>query len=124
MTILKMRAAIDQEKARSAWSKGVKNYAHELLDNYCGSLEESEYVHDKKILLNGADSWKHYSWSGCSYCYDEDIAQALCNPSELKKTKGGLNRPNSREEWLDVQVRALTQAERLLYRLSKAIGER
>lgn len=39
-----------------------------------------------------------------------DIAELLCSPSELKRKKYGERRPNSREEWLDVQARALAQA--------------
>lgn len=42
--------------------------------------------------------------------YDSDIAERLCNPSELKKTRNGERRPNGREEWLDTQARALFQA--------------
>ena len=34
----------------------------------------------------------------------------VCTPSELKRTDGGMNNPNSRETWLDVQSRALYQA--------------
>ena len=47
-----------------------------------------------------------------------DIAKRL-GTSELKKSKNGENKPNSREEWLDTQARALTQAERLIIRLAK-----
>lgn len=66
----------------------------------------------EKALLNGADDWNAYSWGGCALCYDGDIAERLCSPSELKKTRNGERRPNSREEWLDVQARALYQAAR------------
>lgn len=34
----------------------------------------------------------------------------VCTPSELKRTDGVMNNPNSRETWLDVQARALHQA--------------
>lgn len=47
---------------------------------------------------------------GCSLIYDSDIAERLCCPSELRKTHNGERRPNSKEEWLDTQARALTQA--------------
>ena len=46
--------------------------------------------------------------------YDEDIAENLCSPSELKKCKNGMLRPNKQEQWLDVQARALLQAEKLI----------
>ena len=61
-------------------------------------------------MLNGAQDWEQYSWGGSALIYDGDIAERLCCPSELKKTRNGERRPNSREEWLDVQARALYQA--------------
>jgi hypothetical protein len=75
---------------------------------------------DRKALLNGADNWNESSWGGCYEIYNSDIAERLCTPSELKKTRQGERRPNSREEWLDVQARALHQAERLILRLARA----
>lgn len=64
----------------------------------------------QKVLLNGADNWRHYSEGGCSLVYDEDIAERLCTPSELKRCKGGLKAPNARETWFGKQARALYQA--------------
>lgn len=61
-------------------------------------------------MLNGAQDWGQYSWGGSALIYDGDIAEHLCCPSELKKNRHGERRPNSREEWLDVQARALYQA--------------
>ena len=78
-----------------------------------GYFEELDLTESKKVraaLLNGAADWSQYSWGGCSLIYDGDIAERLCCPSELKKTRNGERRPNSREEWLDVQARALFQA--------------
>ena len=78
-----------------------------------GYFEELDLTESKKVraaLLNGAADWSQYSWGGCSLIYNSDIAERLCNPSELKKTRNGERRPNSREEWLDVQARALFQA--------------
>lgn len=46
---------------------------------------------------------------GCGLIYDRDIAETLCTPSELRKTKNGERNPNSREQWLDVQARAAFQ---------------
>lgn len=40
----------------------------------------------------------------------------LCTPSELRRTHNGERRPNSREEWLDTQARALYQAARRVKR--------
>lgn len=119
-TIKEIRQAIENEKARSAWDKGKKAYALELLDNFPEDHEFYASPADKKELLNGAADWSQYSWGGCSLIYNSDIAQRLCSPSELKKTHNGERRPNSREEWLDVQARALFQAAHMICRLAQS----
>lgn len=116
MTICELiRLKLENENNRSAWAKGVNNYAFDLVDE----LEEAtkDYGRDpfnseelKKWCLNGADGWTAYSYNGCSLCYNTDIAERLCTPSELKKKRGGVLNPSSRESWLDVQARALYQA--------------
>lgn len=124
MNIEKLRESIAAEKQRSAWDKGVTQYALELVDELAeqingGYFEESDLTESKKVraaLLNGAADWSQYSWGGCSLIYDGDIAERLCCPSELKKTRNGERRPNGREEWLDVQARALFQAANRVYR--------
>lgn len=116
--IEKLYQSIESEKQRSAWNKGVTQYALEMVDQLGeqingGYFEELDLTESKKVraaLLNGAADWSQYSWGGCSLIYNSDIAERLCNPSELKKTRNGERRPNSREEWLDVQARALFQA--------------
>ena len=118
-TINELRAAIENETARSAWNKAVKTYALELIEEMDGNAEFYGSPADKKDLLNGADSWNTYSWGGCSLIYDADIAERTCSPSELKKVNGGERRPNANEEWLDVQARALTQAANRIVRLAK-----
>lgn len=109
---------IERLKVKSAWDKGLKEYMKEFLDSV-DSLQDLTSVHNdeqfEKVLLNGAKNWHDYSWGGCSLIYDEDIAKRLCNPSELKRTKNGQYKPNKREQWLDVQKRALFQASRKLY---------
>lgn len=120
-TVKELRIAIENEKARSAWSKGVKVYALELIEEW----EEGREVHgspmDKKDLLNGADSWKRFSFGGYSLIYDGDIAERLCTPSELKVTRNGERNPNGQESWLDVQTRALFQACNMIMRLAKEV---
>lgn len=116
--IEKLYQSIESEKQRSAWDKGVTKYALELVEQLGeqingGYFEELDLTESKKVraaLLNGAADWSQYSWGGCSLIYNSDIAERLCNPSELKKTRNGERRPNSREEWLDTQARALFQA--------------
>lgn len=112
-------AALEARKDRSAWDKGVTAYAIDLLDQYQerAEFERREAASRKELeewLLNGASTWGEYSWGGSAQIYNGDIAKRLCNPSELKRTHNGERRPNSREEWLDVQARALAQAAKRL----------
>ena len=116
---------LEERKDRSAWSKGVTKYASDLLESlaevidYTGEIPET-FSQFYKAVLNGAENWSEYSWGGSSLILDSSIAERLCTPSELKKTRNGERRPNSREEWLDTQARALSQACRRLYSIYKA----
>ena len=101
-------------KCRSAWSKGVKEYAYMLLDDIFlhsdyKSITNFKALHEE--LLNGEKNWRQFSRGGYALIYDEDIAETLCSPSKLKKCKNGILRFNKKEQWLDVQARALFQAE-------------
>ena len=128
VTYTQLIDGLNNHKTRSAWSRGVKDYALGLMKDYDWEYDGIKMTDDvpeprilKQKLLNGADDWKQYSWGGCGLIYDEDIALKLCNPSELKKVRklnkwGYLEyrRPNAHEEWLDVQARALYQAFMLI----------
>lgn len=107
-------AELNTRKDRSAWDKGVTEYATELAESLDNWDKQPESVAElREMILNGADDWKAYSWGGSSLIYNQDIAERLCSPSELKRVtnKNGLrDYPNSREHWLDVQARALYQA--------------
>lgn len=124
MTINNIRMIIESQKTRSAWNKGVKAYALELVDELDeailnGYFNEEDLESPKMLdrqLLNGASDWNHYSWGGCALIYNEDIAKRLCTPTELKKTDNGSRRPNANEEWLDTQARALWQASAAIAR--------
>ena len=128
MTINELKQAITNEKPRSAWDRGRKVYALELLDDLdeaiTGGYFAAENITDraalKAQLLNGADSWSQYSYSGCALIYDGDIAERLCSPSEYKRSREGERRPNGHEEWLDVQARALHQAANMIMRVARA----
>ena len=114
--ITKSMEELEDRKDRSAWDRGVTNYAYDLLEELKGEIESGYYTDVKtipelkKALLNGANDWSQYSWGGCALIYDYEIAERLCNPSELKKTRNGERKPNRNEEWLDVQAMALYQA--------------
>lgn len=127
MTIYeKMNTELNARADRSAWDKGVTVYALELV----AGLEEAaaynkrnpvDRTECKEWMLNGAQDWNQYSWGGSSLIYDYDIAARLCCPSELKKTRNGERRPNAREEWLDVQARALAQAYKRVISIYKSL---
>lgn len=123
-TILaKAAQTLEQRKDRSAWGRGVADYAVDMLQQiagyynggYISSDDLATWATAEAVALNGARDWSEYSWGGSALVYDGDIAARLCCPSELKKTRNGERRPNSREEWLDVQSRALHQAFRRVY---------
>jgi hypothetical protein len=127
MKISKIKEVINQKKARSAWDRGVKEYALELVETLeegiIGGYFDEEDMQSpnllKRQLLNGASDWKEYSWGGSSLIYDWDIAKRLCTPSELKKNRNGERRPNASEEWLNTQARALYQATMMIFRIVK-----
>ena len=128
LNIEKIRETIENKPVRSAWNRGVKSYAVDLLDDLAENIQGG-YIDPadlespallKKALLNGAADWAQYSWGGCSLCYDGQIAERLCTPSELKRKRGGDLQPNSRESWLDVQARALSQAANCIINAARA----
>lgn len=92
----------------SAWDRGVREYAEELLEK--ARENGIEGTPTAKQLLNGAANWQEYSFAGCSLLRDCDICARLATPSEQRMKKNGEFPPNKRETWLDVQTRALHQA--------------
>lgn len=127
----RMTKELEARKDRSAWDKGVTVYALELVEQLAEAAEGGYIDADnlaaprmlRKTLLNGADDWSAYSWGGCSLICNSDIAERLCCPSELKRTRNGERRPNSREKWLDTQARALFQASNRVYKALRAVME-
>ena len=110
----------------SAWNKGVKLYALDLVDELAEAIESGYFVEEnlsdpkllKRQMLKGAETWLEYAEGGCGLTYDADIAERLCTPSELRRNRSGELPPNSRETWLQVEARALFQAERLIKRIA------
>ena len=78
--------------AKSFWKRGVKEYAIDFIEN----IEDDEII-NKRSILNGAQDFKEYSYSGLTLIYDKDIAKRLCTPSKLKITKNGKKLPNQNE---------------------------
>ena len=112
-----VKKELESRKDRSAWNRGVNGYAFNILRTLEERTEQENRMPENeeealKWALNGAYDWSEYSYSGLAYCYNSQIAKRLCNPTELKKSRGGVLEPNAQESWLDVQARALYQAWR------------
>ena len=125
-TIKQIKEELRKESSRSAWGRGVIAYAEELIDGLYW-MDDSEELNEntlEKTLLNGASDWSAYSWGGCSLIYNGDVCERLATPSEQKRTDGGRLNPNSQEQWLDTQARALYQASNLIARIVKRGGAR
>ena len=101
-TVDEARARVEASKARSAWERGVKEYALELMQDLDGG-EALDLETLERRLLNGAENWQHYSAGASALVYDEDIAERLFPPSRQKRAvnAGGL---------IEAQGRALAQA--------------
>lgn len=115
--------------ARSAWGRGVQEYAVDLVEYIDCDLSVPDvlpatWTDVRALLLNGADDWKRYSYGGCALVYDGDIAERLCTQSELRRNRGGRCNPNRFESWLDVQTRALVQASRIVRREFERLAAR
>ena len=114
MEIKELIYKLENQKTRSKWDKGVVNYSIMILEKIQDDhdqINDNITFNDLEVwLLNGAENWSRYSWGGNALIYNEDIAKMLATPFELKKCNNGEKRPNRKEEWLDTQARALTQA--------------
>lgn len=114
---------IEEKKniSRSAWKKGVCDYAYDLIEDNDNVHFDILGLHEQ--LLNGAENWKAFSYGGCSLIYDNDICERLCNNTEKKLTNYGEKMPNKLENWLDVQARALYQAFEMIKNILEEEGK-
>lgn len=107
---------IENSPARSAWSRGVRSYALDIIDDITEFVKfniSNGYelpLISEDCALNGAEDWSRYATGGCgaALIYSDDIAARLCTPSELRiyKKRGG--------DVMEWQGRALFQAWRLI----------
>lgn len=105
-------AKIQAMRPRSAYSRAIQSYALELLED----IEDHAAPITDDLLRNGARTWNDFSYGGSALIYDEDIAERLCSPSELRRKRGGDVPPSRVTTWLDCQARALYLAARLIMR--------
>ena len=114
-----LKKRVEAYEAASAWGRGVKEYASDLLDHVEEGIKGNWFSDAdilspnllKKELLNGAADWLEYSKAGNALIYDKDIEKRLCTPSGT----------NSWETWIELQARALAQAAGLIVRSAKYI---
>lgn len=118
--------ALKNTEARSTWRKAIREDAVELVEDSFEQVDEIEVGEERgaleKLLLNGADNWSKYSYGCCARVCNEEIAAHYCTPSEYKRSRGGEWNPNRRENWLDLQARALSQASLLISRTVKKLA--
>ena len=110
MTRDELLQALDElPRGRNAWSRAVHQYAREMvadLDHDTVLTRDTA----RRVVLNGAKDAREYSEDGGALIYDSHIAERVCTPSKLRRTRGGDLSPNREETWLDVQTRAISQA--------------
>lgn len=84
-----------------------------------------ELTLDNELIyaLNGAESWKEYSYGACSLICDSDIAERLCTPSELKRKDGGRLQPGRDKTWLEIQELALNTANKRIRNIMRYISK-
>lgn len=111
---------VNNTKTRSAWSRGVKAYALDILASFeesrqwCEANGESVPELNEVTALNGAHDWSAWAYGGCGLVYDAYIAERLCTPSELRKLDGGARVPAGADTWCDIEARAASQAWRMI----------
>lgn len=110
---------------RSYWSRGVasliRDYGEDVLKEHDGEIISAKDFY--KLWNCGNDSLRDAVYSGSFDIWNYDIAKRLCTPSELKKSKEGMRNPNKRENWLDVETRAMYQAMYKSLSIMKIVSE-
>lgn len=131
LVTLLMGGIMAQKMPRSAWDKGVREYAiWHILDSirisgFEGEKQTWTIPQIRELILNGAKDYKHpeseyrawyrYSEGGCALIWNVDIARQLCTPSEFKKAEKAIENETSDTNWVEIQARALYQAALLIY---------
>lgn len=135
MTIEELETKIAGNVPKSAWSRGVKSYALEMLEKIEDTDAQADtitlgdlinhvgYKFIKIGCFTGAlGACSEMSWGGKFEIYSEDIAQRLATPSEIKKCthkNGSFRNEFGKIHWLDIQARAIYQAVMLIQRNAK-----
>lgn len=118
-TVQTLSNLISATPARSAWSRGVRAYALDLVEDLGNRSDFNMHWYGEHLAineenaLNGASDWNHYATGGNGLVYNWSIASRLMTPSELKRYEAGrLN-----VDLLECEGRALFQAWDLISRV-------
>lgn len=124
------------KKRLSKWERGVWQYAVELVENLRWTqngheffnyltISRFDYARGKYASEKLFNACAEYSADGCSLIYDDDICERLATASERKRQtrkNGTLGMPNARENWIDVQARAIFQACMKIEKLAETLA--
>lgn len=115
--IATLRDSVEAFRPRSAWSRGVRAYALDLIDNIeeMSNYQKNNYGEylaiSEEVALNGAGCWSNYAAGGCGLVYTSAILERLCTASELRR----LSRSGRCDiDAIEIEGRALSQAWRLI----------
>lgn len=104
---------------RSCWSRAVasliRDYAADVLGEHDGETVSNKELF--RLWSCGSETLKDAVYGGCFDIWNYDIAKRLCTPSEFKRSNEGMRNPNRRENWLDVEYRAIYRAVCLAYNI-------
>lgn len=110
-----VRKAIEAINARSAWDRGVKAYALDILSEFdeWREFSESQGVEapelNERTALNGAKDWHQWAEGGCGLVYNYAIAERLYTPARVARLPKGF-------DYLAEETRAVKRAWRLISR--------
>ena len=118
--ILQLIEKVDALKRTGQFSKGVKLYMLDILDNL-KDTEKDTLNYCKYYAFNGTEDAQTASVSGNFLIYDSDIMQRLFTKSELERYEKSIVYHG--KSWLDLQAYAIFLAYRELYRIIKKFKE-
>lgn len=89
-------APVSHERAGNDRSRSKKQKSSEANTN---KRRKAEHMTRSELLnkLEGRTDRSAHSWGGSSLIYDHDIAERVCTPSELKRTRNGERMTNYKE---------------------------
>lgn len=105
----------------SKWGQGVKETALDILESLDmpNTVLPEHFGPRRSLLLNGACDWRQYSYGGCAIVYNVSIAERFFTASEMRRYMAPGHDASMAfrdESLLDMQTRALVQAERVISR--------